>query len=397
MTYWNRLRKRKSSVSYDVDAHIIDITNELKQMIKDKVWMLDINRNKLDCSDPNIPSFQPILENRDGGDKVRVTAGNYREDRFSNGGNESKWYSLSIDTLDVLLTIAVFEERFISRIDIVSAYHHCILPEKKYKQMKFEPEMVLIICELQDKYWEHVCLDDGCLYVTLQTTVYGASEFAELFYDFVKSILCAKLGFKVNMLDKCVFNSMTVNGNQLTVAIHVDHLLVTCVDNSDLCNFKKFLRDYLMNTIEYDDFDDVLTYLGVKLDKRDRGCAVDMIGYYAEIIDDDRELKKIKIDDDREYDKIKMVTVTDNVKDEDKSLIILTTMDRLFKKGNHDLHTWSSYFKNHELSNVTDNLFDVSRTFSWTQKLLGAQGYSPSTKLFGKLHIDYKNNVIVAM
>jgi Reverse transcriptase (RNA-dependent DNA polymerase) len=264
---------------------------QLELMIKNQVWEVDSKRTALDPADPQIPVFGSILERCYGGNKVRITAGNYKQNRFtcvSNGGNTSKWFSLSIDTLEVLLSIAVYEKRFISRIEIVNAYHNCVLPENYYKIMKFDKIMTKCICKLDSSYSTQVNQEDEHLYVKLLTTVYGALEFAELFYNYVKSILCsAQLNFEVNTLDRCVFNKKCAGRRpaQLTVAIHVDHLIVTCVDEDEIYDFKNTLKGYFENAILYDESDNAIEHLGVTLYINENNTAtVGMLDYIFEIL-----------------------------------------------------------------------------------------------------------------
>jgi hypothetical protein len=82
----------------------------------------------------------------------------------------------------------------------------------------------------------------GTLVVQLDKALYGCVEAAALWYGDLNSKLVA-LGFVANKHDPCIFNKL--DGKvQITVALHVDDLLVTCIDPSKLASFETGLRAF---------------------------------------------------------------------------------------------------------------------------------------------------------
>jgi hypothetical protein len=69
---------------------------------------------------------------------------------------------------------------------------------------------------------------DGSLVVNLRCALYGTQQAAKLWYLDISKYL-KELGFITNEKDSCVFNLLTDMG-QLTVALYVDDLKLTCAD-----------------------------------------------------------------------------------------------------------------------------------------------------------------------
>ena len=90
-------------------------------------------------------------------------------------------------------------------------------------------ELAELMIKLEPKvYRKYVTWDakgKPVLYVRLQKALYGLLRSALLFYRKFRSELEA-YGFEINPYDPCVFNK-EVNGNQLTVTLHVDDLKIS--------------------------------------------------------------------------------------------------------------------------------------------------------------------------
>ena len=77
-------------------------------------------------------------------------------------------------------------------------------------------------------------------------------------------------GFEPNPYDPCVFNKINRDGLQITVALYVDDLLVTCEDERELDAFAAFLRaSYSGDITEHRG--DIAEYLAMTFDFRTRG------------------------------------------------------------------------------------------------------------------------------
>jgi hypothetical protein len=80
------------------------------------------------------------------------------------------------------------------------------------------------------------------LYVTLQKALYGLMRASLLFYRKLRKEL-EGYGLVVNPYDPCVANMMMKGGKQLTVAWHVDDLMVSCEDDFELRKFLCYLAN----------------------------------------------------------------------------------------------------------------------------------------------------------
>ena len=92
--------------------------------------------------------------------------------------------------------------------------------------MKLDPVLTKILQQVDSSA---IGMEDekGVTYVKLNKALYGTIQAALLWYNKLKKVLMAD-GYSPNPYDACLFNKV-VKGVQITVAFHVDDLLVTCV------------------------------------------------------------------------------------------------------------------------------------------------------------------------
>ena len=97
--------------------------------------------------------------------------------------------------------------------------------------MKFEKEFVVIMCEVNPEYKDHVRTKNGkkVLYVQVLKAIYGMIESALRWYELFTGTLCG-MGFELNPYDCCVANKM-IDGNQCTVGWYVDDNKVSHISN----------------------------------------------------------------------------------------------------------------------------------------------------------------------
>ena len=76
--------------------------------------------------------------------------------------------------------------------------------------------------------WEKFRTKDGKIYAKKNKALYGSTDAAELWYRNISATLTS-LGFTANPYDKCIFNLVNnkKSENMITIALHVDDLLVT--------------------------------------------------------------------------------------------------------------------------------------------------------------------------
>ena len=74
---------------------------------------------------------------------------------------------------------------------------------------------------------------DGTVVVKLDKALYGCVEASLLWYNDLMSKL-REDGFIENPYDRCVFNKIGKSGNQISIVLHVDDLMVTSKSQDDL-------------------------------------------------------------------------------------------------------------------------------------------------------------------
>jgi hypothetical protein len=158
--------------------------------------------------------------------KARLVAGGDQQDK-------SLYENLSSPTVNtqsvfMIAAIAGRERRRVVVIDISGAYLNADLTGIKVR-MRLDPLISAIIAQL-DLAYEQFIEPDGSIVVELDKALYGCVESARLWYDHISATL-TDIGFVKNQHDICVFN-LQKDGKQCTVCLHVDDLLITCVDES---------------------------------------------------------------------------------------------------------------------------------------------------------------------
>ena len=100
---------------------------------------------------------------------------------------------------------------------------------------------------------------NGTMVVKLDKALYGCVEAAALWYKDLSEKLQAD-GFQTNPYDMCVFNKICKDGEQITIVLHVDDLMVTSISQGNLDAFGTYLKSVYPET------------------KTQRGSVVDYIG-----------------------------------------------------------------------------------------------------------------------
>ena len=91
------------------------------------------------------------------------------------------------------------------------------------------------------------------------------------------------MGYTVNAEDKCVFNKMA-SSNQITICVHVDDLLMTCVDQKVMSSEIEKLEEIFGNlSVSYGKMQN---YLGMVFDLTTEGTVViEMKNYIGELLE----------------------------------------------------------------------------------------------------------------
>ena len=209
--------------------------------------------------------------------KARLVAGGDQQDK-------SLYEDLSsptVTTQSVFMVAATAgrERRRVVVIDISGAYLNADLTGIKVR-MRLDPLLSAIIAQL-DIVYEKFIEPDGSIVVELDKALYGCVESARLWYDHISTTL-TNIGFVKNPHDICVFN-LQKDGKQCTVCLHVDDLLITCVNESIIESVISSIEaQYKTITVHTGN---VHSYLGMTFDFSVTGkVRVSMEGYIRDIV-----------------------------------------------------------------------------------------------------------------
>jgi len=147
---------------------------------------------------------------------------------------------------------------------VLGAYLNADMSASNIKvNMRLDKVMTKILLSIDPTFAEFV-REDGSSVVQLDKALYGCIEAAHLWYNMLRKIL-ERYGFIANEVEPCVFNRTNKDtGVQLTIALHVDDLLVTCACRKDLDRFLAYMkREFSAITVHEGK---KLSYLGMLFD-----------------------------------------------------------------------------------------------------------------------------------
>ena len=224
--------------------------------------------------------------------------------------------TVSTESTFITATIAATEKRKVRCYDVPSAFVNTEVDKDVITVLKGDlaDMMVQMAPETYRKYITTDKKGTRILYVKLQKALCGLMRASLLFYRKLRKEL-EGYGLIVNPYDPCVANMMTKGGKQLTVAWHVDDLMVLCEDDFELTKFLCYLGNIhgtklSMHTGRKHD------YLGVDMEFCEDGVLeVSMFKYLNNVIEDSPEIirgraampshnKLFKIRDDAEAKKL---------------------------------------------------------------------------------------------
>jgi hypothetical protein len=157
--------------------------------------------------------------------KARIVAGGHRQDKSLYESEEISSPTVSTTSLFTLLALAASENRHVVVTDIASAYLNASM-EGEPVYMRQNPTLTKFVCKVDSAFADFTF--DGRLVVLLKKGLYGCVQSAKLWFNNLSKTLTS-FGFIPNTVDPCVFNS-NLGGSQLTVAFHVDDLIITSKD-----------------------------------------------------------------------------------------------------------------------------------------------------------------------
>ncbi len=241
------------------------ITLELKQMISKKVWTpihtrqltqdqrRSVIRSSMFLKEKYLPSgaFDKL--------KSRLVAGGDQQDKSLY--NDISAATAATSSVFMVAAIAAREKRLVTVVDITSAYLNANMSKEVVVHMKIDKTLTKMLVDIDESYTKYINDDGGCI-VRLEKALYGCVESAALWADNIKVTL-TRGGFVQNPHEICCYNKSYGNV-QITVIVHVDDLLITCVNQTYIDK----LTDLLI--LSYSDIravsGKVIGYLGLSFD-----------------------------------------------------------------------------------------------------------------------------------
>ena len=215
--------------------------------------------------------------------KARLVAGGHRQDRevFENISSST----VSTSAVMMVAGIAALERRSVAVVDFPGAYLNSTLPEEHPPvYMRLSKDLAKYACTINSDYLGYV-RDDGSIVVKLKKALYGCVQSAKVWYDTLTGKL-SQLGYIKNKTDECVFNKRDDDGNQVTIVVHVDDILITAHGDKSLDRELAILQGTFGElTI---DKGPVVNYLGMTMDFRGNNgkVKISMKGFIDEFVSD---------------------------------------------------------------------------------------------------------------
>ena len=258
---------------------------ELEQMISKQVWR-PIHMHQLTPNERSLvirsKMFLKQKLHPDGSPdkfKARLVAGGDQQDKELYDDLSSP--TVSTSAVLTVLSIAAYEHRSASVVDIGGAFLNAKMKTGIPVHMRMDQTISRILCDLAPYYMRY--LDGrGCLVVLLDKALYGCVESAALWYENLCDTM-KSLGYVKNQYEQCVFNKRNTYGVQCTAAVHVDDLLITSSDKTMIDHLCEGLKRRYGEITRCDG--PKLNYLGMSLNLSIVGeVRITMHGYLEEIL-----------------------------------------------------------------------------------------------------------------
>jgi hypothetical protein len=163
--------------------------------------------------------------------KARLVAGGDQQDKTLYDDLSSPTAATS--SVLIVAALAASEGRDVCATDIGGAFLNASMADTGViVHMRLRKELASILCEMDGTYRDYV-EPSGSVVVRLRRALYGCVEAAKLWHDTLIDVLKA-MGFRRNARDGCVLNRSQGGKPQVTIALHVDDLLITSTDRGQI-------------------------------------------------------------------------------------------------------------------------------------------------------------------
>jgi hypothetical protein len=250
------------------------VMKEVGQMHEKGVWtpiMYDqltvVEKSKI------IRSLLFLKRKRDGRLKARLVADGRMQERSADYDLAAP--TVSTESLFMVAIINAYEDRYVVTVDIEGAYLNARMDRQVIVEVQGQVAAILTYLHPRE-YQEYE--RNGKVYLKLQKALYGTIEAAKLWYTTLSRYL-QRVGFKANDYDLCVFNKV-MNSSQVTITLHVDDLMISCVDKTCVdAVLEDLRREY--SRINVQDAK-ILDYLGMIFDYSVKGVVTVGMGDMVE-------------------------------------------------------------------------------------------------------------------
>jgi hypothetical protein len=282
-----------TSVKRGLQEHGADaykaIVAELRQLLCEKKALVPVHRGELSARQLKraIRSLMFLKTKFDGLGrfekiKARLVANGKQQDRTLYPDTYSP--TVALQSVLMCLTIAAAEGRQVCAVDIGGAYLNADRTSDAGDEiiMELEPMLVGILAKVAPEIKPYVD-GKGRLLVKLSKAMYGTLDAAKIWYEKLTGVL-RSMGFVPNSTDPCVYNKI-VNGQQCTIVIYVDDLLITCIGGPAITEVVAQLESAFEGDIK-SSRDKDLSYLGMHLKIEDGRIIVSMTVYLKGVLEE---------------------------------------------------------------------------------------------------------------
>ena len=217
--------------------------------------------------------------------KSRLVAGGHLQLKDIFAPNEISSPTVSINSVFMLIALAVTQKKHFITFDIAQAYLNAEMPDEVY--MTLDKLTTRLLVEIDPSYKAYVETNKNGneeVTVKLNKALYGCVQSARLWYNTLSTYL-KTVGFETNPVDQCVFNRRSEKGEQTSVCFHVDDGMATSTDLKDLKLFEQQLRSEYGEGLKIT-YGKSHEYLGMALNIKDSYCEMTMSKYIEDIVKD---------------------------------------------------------------------------------------------------------------
>lgn len=210
--------------------------------------------------------------------KSRLVAGGHRQDRSLYPDTSSP--TPQVSSVFTVAGIAAKEQREVLTLDIGNAYLNASI-EGTEIFMKLSPKIAKLLAEMDSSY-EQYKNERHEVVVKLKKALYGCVQSSKLWYKHIRNTL-EQLGFIANTEDQCVFNR-TEKGEQFTIVVYVDDLMMTCKSKEQLESVAKHLQEKYVKVKKSNG--NYHSYLGMTFifDRENSSVDISMEGYIESVL-----------------------------------------------------------------------------------------------------------------